>query len=111
MNSQDPVAIQLGRLSIHPSCLEVRSDGRRIRLTRKELAVLWTLASETGKTFQRESLIRQAWGQNVFVGSRTVDVHIARLRKKLGFLCTDTLRIETVWGIGYRLRYLTKGDP
>jgi DNA-binding response OmpR family regulator len=69
------------------------------------MGVLWILASQSGKTFRRGELVRGAWGQNVFVTPRTVDVHIAKLRKKLGFLCGESLRIETVWGVGYRLRY------
>jgi DNA-binding response OmpR family regulator len=105
MKSEEALTLQLGCLSIHPSCLEVRTGEKRIRLTRKELAVLWTLATDSGKAFRREELIRQAWGENVFVTPRTVDVYVAKLRKKLGFLCTELPRIETVWGIGYRLRY------
>jgi DNA-binding response OmpR family regulator len=69
------------------------------------MGLLWILASESGKTFGRGELVRRVWGQNVFVTPRTVDVHIASLRKKLGSLCRETLRIETVWGIGYRLRH------
>jgi DNA-binding response OmpR family regulator len=50
------------------------------------MGLLWILASESGKTFGRGELVRRVWGQNVFVTPRTVDVHIASLRKKLGSL-------------------------
>jgi len=111
MGSPDAFFIRLGNLSIHRSRHEVRRGQSEIPLTRQEMAVLWTLASDNGKAFRREELIRQAWGQNVFVTSRTVDVYIARLRKKLGFRRTTTPRIETVWGVGYRLRHPGQTGP
>lgn len=109
MEKEGTASIRLGCLSIDRSRFEVRTGKRRVRLTRKEFAVLWTLATESGKAFRRKELIGQAWGENVFVSPRTVDVYIGRLRKKLGFPCTETPQIETVWGIGYRLRSLDTG--
>jgi DNA-binding response OmpR family regulator len=111
MGSPDAFTIRLGNLSIHRSRHEVRSGQRDIPLTRQEMAVLWALASDSGKAFRREELIRQGWGHNVFVTPRTVDVYIARLRKKLGFRRTKTPRIETVWGVGYRLRHPGQAGP
>ncbi len=111
MESPEPFTIRLGDLFIHRFRVEVRSGQRQVPLTRNEMAVLWTLASENGKAFRREELIRQAWGQNVFVTPRTVDVYIARLRRKLGVPRRATPRIETVWGIGYRLRHPSRAPP
>ncbi len=73
-------------------------DGDRINLPRKEFELLFWLATNRGRVFSRESLLRQVWGEEASNGTRTVDVHVHKLRQKLG----DDL-IETVRGVGYRL--------
>jgi DNA-binding response OmpR family regulator len=62
------------------------------------------LVSEDGKGFRREELIERVWGSGFFIDARTIDVHIARLRTKLKDTSAQAPAIETVWGIGYRLR-------
>ena len=97
-------AIQVGKLSIDRLRFEVKFREKEIRLSRKEFELLWTLASEDGRAFRREELIQRVWGDGFFIDARTVDVHIARLRTKLKEASANAPSIETVWGIGYRLR-------
>jgi DNA-binding response OmpR family regulator len=85
---------------------EVKIEGTEIKLSRKEFALLWTLASEDGRAFRRQELIARVWGNRRFIAARTVDGHIARLRTKLKAAVKAPV-IETVWGIGYRFRAST----
>jgi two-component system alkaline phosphatase synthesis response regulator PhoP len=88
-----------GSLRIDPSTFRVRYQERDVRMTRKEFALLSELARNQGRVLTRETLLDRVWGMNYFGDSRTLDVHIRRLRLKLG----DPTLIETVTGIGYRL--------
>ena len=76
---------------------EVSKDGERISLPRKEFELLALLMSKAGKVFTREVILSTVWGQEVVVGDRTIDVHIRKLREKLG---NDF--ITTVKGVGYK---------
>jgi DNA-binding response OmpR family regulator len=69
-------------------------------LRTQEFEVLFTLASQPGRVFTREQLLQQAWGFDFYGQTRTVDVHIAHLRKKLS---ASSAIIETITGIGYKL--------
>src|SRR5215471_10010813 len=89
-----------GTLVINPSTFSVRCRGRDVRLTRKEFALLEELARNAGRVLTRESLLDRVWGHNYYGDSRTLDVHIRRLRQKLD----SPELIETVTGIGYRLQ-------
>lgn len=105
MTSDKPQhVIQLGELCIDRLRFEVRIQEKEVRLSRKEFELLWTLASEDGRAFRRQDLIERVWGDGFFIDARTVDVHIARLRTKLRRASANAPTIETVWGIGYRLR-------
>jgi len=75
----------------------VLCDGRRIALPRKEFALLELLSSSPGKLIAREEIYARIWGSEVVVGDRTIDVHIRKLRQKIG-----ENRITTVKGVGYR---------
>lgn len=88
-----------GVLFIDPATFTVRCRGREVRLTRKEFALLSELARNQGRVMTREVLLDRVWGLTYYGDSRTLDVHIRRLRQKLG----DPALIETVTGIGYRL--------
>ena len=88
-----------GSLRIDPSTFRVHYQEREVRMTRKEFALLSELARNQGRVLTRETLLDRVWGMNYFGDSRTLDVHIRRLRQKLG----DPALIETVAGIGYRL--------
>jgi len=96
--------IQVGKLRIDRLRFEAKIHVQEIKLSRKEFDLLWTLAAENGRAFRREELIERVWGSGFFVDVRTVDVHIARLRTKLKTASCNGPCIETVWGIGYRLR-------
>ena len=88
-----------GLLRIDPSTFRVSYQERDVRMTRKEFALLSELARNEGRVLTRETLLDRVWGMNYFGDSRTLDVHIRRLRQKLG----NSGLIETVTGIGYRL--------
>lgn len=88
-----------GTLRIDPSTFRVSYQARDVRMTRKEFALLSELARNQGRVLTRETLLDRVWGMNYFGDSRTLDVHIRRLRQKLG----NSALIETVTGIGYRL--------
>jgi DNA-binding response OmpR family regulator len=88
-----------GVLVIDPWSFSVRNEGREIRLTRKEMRLLEELARDNGRVMRREVLLDRIWGLRDYGESRTLDVHIRRLRSKLG----NPKLIETITGIGYRL--------
>ena len=81
---------------------EVRYAGRRVEMPPKELEVLYWLASHPNQVFTREQLLRQVWGFDFFGDSRTVDVHIKRVREKLEDSGKYGWRIHTVRGVGYK---------
>ena len=88
-----------GSLRIDPATFSVSYEERDVRMTRKEFALLSELARNQGRVLTREVLLDRVWGVTYYGDSRTLDVHIRRLRQKLG----DPAIIETVTGIGYRL--------
>ncbi len=92
--------IKAGDLLIDQDRYEVSVAGRRVRLTYKEYQLLLLLASNPGRVYTRDSLLSLVWGYDYFGGTRTVDVHIRRLRANI----EDTTHsfIETVWNVGYR---------
>ena len=96
----DPHPIQLADLTVDPLRREARVAGHALDLRTQEFEVLFTLASQPGRVFTREQLLQQAWGFDFYGQTRTVDVHIAHLRKKMA---GSTASIETVTGIGYKL--------
>ena len=89
-----------GTLMINRATFRITFEGRDVSLTRKEFGLLEELAKNAGRVMTREILLERLWGMNHFGDSRTLDVHIRRLRQKLG----NSEIIETVTGIGYRLR-------
>lgn len=95
-----PAVIRLGDLEIDPERREVRVDGQAAALRTQEFEVLLHLASHPGVVYDRERLLKLAWGYDFYGQTRTVDVHIAQLRKKLA---ASRAKIETVPGIGYKL--------
>ncbi len=90
----------LGDLVIDPAAREARLAGRVLPLRTKEFDLLWTLARHAGQVLSREQLLSLVWGYDFPGETRTVDVHIAHLRKHLK---GSSVAIETVWGIGYKL--------
>jgi DNA-binding response OmpR family regulator len=92
--------LKVGSLVIDRAGHEVVVDGRRVTLTAKEFALLAFLAAHRGRVFSREALLARVWGARYEGGARTVDIHVRRLRAKLGF----GLPLETLRGAGYKLR-------
>ena len=101
VDPQNENIIRIGTLSINPINYEVRLTNRVVTLRYKEYELLRLLASNPEKVFSRENLLNQIWGYVYFGGTRTVDVHIRRIRSKIED--AKDLKIETVWNVGYRL--------
>lgn len=93
--------IKIDNLVIDLSRYAVTLDGQELELPPKEIELLHYLAAHPNKVFTREQLLEQVWGFEYFGDTRTVDVHIKRLREKLHG--TDKWSIKTVWGVGYKL--------
>lgn len=89
-------------LTVSLTQYEVHYEGRKIDMPPKELEVLYFLASHQNQVFTREQLLEQVWGFDFFGDSRTVDVHINRLREKLQGSEKYGWCIKTVWGVGYK---------
>jgi DNA-binding response OmpR family regulator len=96
----DGSTIRLGPMTLDADTYRVTVAGRPLDLTFKEFEVLRFLAAHAGRVFTRPTLLREVWGYDFYGGTRTVDVHVRRLRAKLGPEHEDL--IETVRGVGYR---------
>jgi two-component system, OmpR family, alkaline phosphatase synthesis response regulator PhoP len=92
--------INVGDFSIDRERFQVISKGKVVELAKKEFNLIELLASKPGKVFTRDEIFNKIWGADVIVGDRTIDVHIRKLREKLG----DEL-IKTVKGIGYKFEF------
>ena len=92
--------VEMGGIKIDRERYLIVQDGNEINLPKKEFELLALLASTPGKVFTRESILDKVWGGEVVVGDRTIDVHIRKLREKLG---EDFIR--TVKGIGYKFEF------
>lgn len=93
--------VKIGNVMLDSAAHEVTVDGRSVALTHQEFALLKFLASHRGRVFSRQQLLERVWGVDYYGGSRTVDIHVRRLRMKLG---EDNVPIETVRGVGYKLK-------
>jgi len=89
-------------LTVNIDQYTVKFMGRELEMPPKELELLHFLASHPGMVFTREQLLEQVWGYDYFGDSRTVDVHVKRLREKLGEGESLGWMIKTVWGVGYK---------
>ena len=92
--------IRQGDLTINVDNFDVQLSGSSVELTYKEYELLKLLASNPGRVFRREDILRRIWGDDYFGGTRTVDVHVRRLRSKLDDVSHEV--IETMWRVGYR---------
>lgn len=101
-------AIRLGPLTLDAGTYQVTVAGRPLDLTYKEFELLRFLASHSERAFTRPALLREVWGYDFYGGTRTVDVHIRRLRAKLG--PEHEHLIETIRGVGYRARADQRGQ-
>jgi two-component system, OmpR family, alkaline phosphatase synthesis response regulator PhoP len=96
-----------GRLTVDFNDMRVTCDGEPVRLTRKEFSLLSALAKGAGRVATRQQLLDNVWGYEYYGDTRTLDVHIRRLRQKLG-PCDEA--IETVVGVGYRFVGCTRKE-
>jgi DNA-binding response OmpR family regulator len=105
----DGSVIRLGPLALDVDTYRVTAAGRPLDLTFKEFELLRFLASRPGRVFTRPALLREVWGFDFYGGTRTVDVHVRRLRAKLG--PEHEHLVETVRSVGYRAADLDPGEP
>jgi two-component system alkaline phosphatase synthesis response regulator PhoP len=90
-------SIEIANLLINPEKYQVFLDGGIVEMPRKEFELLHLLASKPGKVWSRDSIMDRVWGTEVIVGGRTIDVHIRKIREKIGQDC-----IKTIKGVGYK---------
>lgn len=90
--------LRIGDIEINREEYKIIKDNQEIILPRKEFELFYLLASKPGKVFKREEILDKVWGNEVIVGGRTIDVHIRKLREKIG----DEL-FKTIKGVGYKL--------
>ena len=94
--------LRIHNLSIDMRAYRVEIEHDEVSLTRKEIELLFTLASHPGVAFSRDQLLNQVWGYDYYGDSRTVDSHMTRLRSKLDYTTHPHWDLKTVWGIGYK---------
>lgn len=97
LHKEEGKTIKLGNMVIDPERFMVVLNGNDIILAKKEFELLYLLASRPGRVFLRNEILSQVWGAEVIVGDRTIDVHIRKIRQKLGIDC-----VTTVKGVGYK---------
>jgi DNA-binding response OmpR family regulator len=96
--------VEVGPLRIDAGRREARRDGELLRLTAREFDLLWFLALHANRVFSRDQLMARVWGYSAALDTGTVTVHVRRLREKLEEDASEPRLLETVWGVGYRLR-------
>lgn len=89
--------LDFGILKIDPEKYVIHIEDNTVSLARKEFELIYLLASKPGRVFLRQEILDKVWGQDVIVGDRTIDVHIRKIRQKLGIDC-----IQTIKGVGYK---------
>jgi len=101
INKEEGSVLKIDNLTIDPVKYVVNINDKEIILARKEFELLYLLASKPGRVFLRNEILSQVWGADVIVGDRTIDVHIRKIRQKLGVDC-----ITTVKGVGYKFELI-----
>ena len=89
------------KLSINMTNYELKVDGKQVDAPPKEMELIYHLASNPNRVFTRDQLLDEVWGFDYYGDSRTVDVHVKRLREKLEGV-SDKWTLKTVWGVGYK---------
>lgn len=98
--NQTSGVLTLGEIEINREEYKIVSSGKEIILPRKEFELFYLLATKPGKVFTREEILDKVWGNEVVVGGRTIDVHIRKLREKIG----DEF-FKTIKGVGYKIEF------
>ena len=96
-NPVTSAVLEVGGLVINREQYKISQDGKEFMLPRKEFELLYLLASQPDRVFKREEIMDKIWGNDVVVGGRTIDVHIRKLREKIG-----DQRFQTIKGVGYK---------
>lgn len=99
-NKNQQEILKFGDLEIDREEFKISVNGKEVGLAKKEFELLNLLVSKPGKVFKREEILRQVWGKEVIVGDRTIDVHIRKVREKIG-----SQYIKTYKGVGYKFKY------
>ena len=99
--AEDTGEVHYDKLSVNITRYELKVDGKTVDTPPKELELLYHLAKNPNRVFTRDQLLDEVWGFEYFGDSRTVDVHIKRLREKLEGV-SDQWCLKTVWGVGYK---------
>ena len=97
--------ISFDRLTIDMDSFELLIDGKKVEAPPKEMELLFHLASSPNRVYTRNQLLDEVWGFDYFGDSRTVDVHVKRLREKLEGV-SESWSLKTVWGVGYKFEVL-----
>ncbi|HQX97171.1 MAG: response regulator transcription factor [Chitinophagaceae bacterium] len=97
VDKSDVRILTIDNLTIDPERFIVKLDEKEIILAKKEFELLYLLALKPGRVFLRHEILNSVWGKEVIVGDRTIDVHIRKIRQKIGIDC-----ITTVKGVGYK---------
>lgn len=100
-NTATPKEVTFDKLSINLTNYELKVDGKAIDTPPKELELIYHLASNPNRVYTRDQLLDEVWGFEYYGDSRTVDVHVKRLREKLEGV-SDKWELKTVWGVGYK---------
>ncbi|MBO5409769.1 MAG: response regulator transcription factor [Clostridia bacterium] len=93
--------VEYDKLAINLTNYELKVDGKRVDTPPKELELIYHLASNPNRVFTRDQLLDEVWGFDYYGDSRTVDVHVKRLREKLEGV-SDKWELKTVWSVGYK---------
>lgn len=107
--AEEKQIITYSNLTVNLDDYTATIDGKKIRLTKKEVELLWTLSNHINKVFSRDNLLNSLWGYDYFGDTRTVDSHIKRLRAKLDEFEHPDWEIKTIWGVGYKFE-VTKDE-
>jgi two-component system alkaline phosphatase synthesis response regulator PhoP len=101
LTTEDKIKLEIGPLLIDKEKYIVNIDNIETIFPRKEFSLLFFLANNPNRVFSREELLKEVWGDNVYVVDRTVDVHIRKIREKLG---KHSYLIDTIKGVGYKFK-------
>ena len=100
-SESDPKEVSYDKLVVNMTKYELKVDGRIVDTPPKELELIYHLASNPNRVYTRDQLLDEVWGFDYYGDSRTVDVHVKRLREKLENV-SDEWSLKTVWGVGYK---------
>lgn len=104
-----PKEVRFDKLSINMETFEMRVDGKPVDTPPKEMELIYHLASNPNRVFTRNQLLDEVWGYEYFGDSRTIDVHVKRLREKLNGV-SDQWTLKTIWRVGYKFEVKTEEE-